>query len=501
MELRFGISLGRRAKTKAASGEVTVSPVLMDVLNMLDGTAVSYGRVYRRVAPVRTVVDFVSDAAASAPLKVYRREDRGRPELHDHPLAVLLRNPNPDLNEHQLKQRVFSDLAIYGNAYWWKVVFAGRRMLVPLPPYRVTPRGGDLLSASAYDYFSPTGSPPKQLPASDVVHFRLYDPEDPRVGSSKLEALRSIILEEVEASAHRRGFWRNNARIAGLLRHPGTISEGAQVRLRNQFDNAYVGPENSGKTFIAEEGMDWSPIGVNPKDAEFIEGRKFILEAMAHVFGIPTSLLSLTENATYASQREFRKQLYTEVLPSWFEPVQAQIELQLLSWFLDTTDVYVEFSVESKLRGDFLEQAEVLSKAIGRPWMVVSEGRRFNNLDDRGDPRDDELVVPVGPNYALESMAETEAAISTPALASVTDMTAASALVRFFDRQERSVSSKLGAGESFDRERWNRELAEIVGPERAATINMKTQLLLAAGDEPREVFLRARRRAIAELTA
>jgi HK97 family phage portal protein len=481
----------RKARTKAA-GEAIATPALMQVLAGLDGSAAGYGTVYRKVTPVRTVIDYLADAIASTPLKVYRRAPNGRPEAFDHPLAVLLRNPNPDLSAYDLIWRLAADLAIYANHYWLMGARGGKPQITPLPPFRVTPRGGDLLRAATYDFFSQTGLPPASYSASEIIHFRLYDPEDPRIGSSKLEALRTTVLEEVEASKYRLGLWKNNAKIGGVLTHPEHLSSEAVTRLQTSFDNTYAGPENSGKTAVLEEGARWTPTASTARESEFIEGREFVLEATARAYNIPLALLGLSQTATYASMREAHKQLYMDVLPPWYERIQAAIELQLLPFFGDQ-NVYVEFVVDGKLRGDFIDRIDVLNKAIGRPHMTVREGRKLENLDDRHVPEDDELVIPVGPNFALEGMA-VAAPASPPALAPVTALptaqTAASQLSAFFARQERSVIPRLAAGheKAFDRERWDRELAALVGPERAAEINLRTQVLLITGSDPREVF-------------
>jgi HK97 family phage portal protein len=478
----------RKPETKAV-GEVTATPPLMEALQLLDGSPAGYGAVYRKITPVRTVVDFLADAIATTPLKVYRRAERGRPEVRDHPFAELLRNPNPDLTAYRMKWRLAADLLIYANAYWRKMQADRKRQIVPLPPYRVTPRGGNLLAPAFFDFFSPNGLPPQRFSQDDIVNFHLYDPEEPRIGSSKLEALRTILLEEVEASKYRLGYYRNHARLEGALEHPGQLSFEAQERLRTQFENTYAGSVNSGRTAIFEEGMKFTPLSMTPKDAEFMAGRAFVLEATARAFNLPVALLSLTNTATYASQREFHKQLYTEVLPPWFELIQSEIELQLMPWFNGTEDFYVEFVVEQKLRGDFLDRATILNTAIGRPWMTVREGRDIENMDDRGVEEDAELAVPVGPNLALEGMAEN---LTQTPLAPVTELpVAASVLERFFDRQERSVVSRIAAKHAnpFDRGRWDAELAQVLGSKAAAqNINMRIEFELAAGTDPRVIF-------------
>jgi len=479
---------GPKVRTKTL-GEVSITPPLMQIFQALDGSPVSYGSIYLKLAPVRTVVAAIANAYATTPLKVYRRTPQGRPEVYDHPLAVLLRNPNPDMSEFFVRWRLIADLLVYGNAYWRKMQVGRVRSLIPLPPYRVTPQGGDLLRAATYDFFGPNGRPPQTFSREEIVHFRLYHPEEPRIGASPIEAIRNILLEEVEASAYRRGYWANNAALTGVLKHPEQLSNEAKERLREQFDNTYAGHSNAGRSAVLEEGMDWEQITSTAREAEFIEGRKFVLEATARAYNFPLPLLSLTDSVAYAAQREMKVQLYTETLPPWFEAIQSEIELQVLPWFTDTDGIYVEHVVESKLRGDFIDRMNVMNTAIGRPWMTVQEGRDLDNLPNRGEPSDRQLVIPVGPNYALEGQAE------EAALASVSELPVAASLGAFFDRQERSVQARLAAkhAKPFDRARWDRELASLIGKTNAETINTTIEIGLRRGDDVADVFAHARR--------
>lgn len=407
-----------RKTGRKAAPLVSVTPSLVEIIRAFDGSPQSYAALYRELPPVRAVVDYLADAVASTSLKMYRRTPMGRPEERNHPMARLLRSPNPELTTRGLIAGTVRDIAVYGNAYWLKVEAAGgTRWLVPVPPWRVRPRGGDLLAPAKFDLW--LGGPPVTRQRQDVVHFKFYDPEDRRIGSSKLQALRAILAEEIEAARHREGFWKNAARRDGVIERPfaengvqiPAWSEDERKRFRESWQGRHSGSENAGVVPILEDGMHWVADSFSPKDSEFIAGREFILEATARVFNVPLAVLGLTKTATYASQREFHKALYQDTLPPWYELLQSEMELQLFPWFDEEpadTDLYVEFNVEAKLRGSFEEQAGILSTAIGRPWMTVKEGRDLSNLDDRGDPTDSELAVPTN-NVSLGAPPELSA--------------------------------------------------------------------------------------------
>jgi HK97 family phage portal protein len=438
---------------------VTASPQLIEVLRLFDGTAGSYASIYRKLAPVRTVVDFLADAVSSTSLKVYNRGAKGRPEARNHPYSRLLRSPNPEMTQKRLISDVVHDLALYANAYWWKMERGGTRWVVPIPPVRVVPRGGNLLSVSGYDVYGFERPEPVRIPREEMVHFRLYDPEDRRIGDSKLNALRTILSEEVEASKNRSGFWANAARRDGIIemeKDAPVLSDEARKRFREDWQNAHAGAMNAGKTVLLEGGMHWNADSFSPKDSAFLEGRLFVLEATARVFNVPLPLLGLTETATYASQKEFHKALYQDTLPPWYETIQSELDLQLKPWFTDDEDIYTEFDPDSKLWGDPIERAGVLIQTIGRPYMTVEEGRALENLPDRGDGTDAELAIPVN-NIQLGSTPPPPPELPAPQL-----QAASLAVEAFRERQYRSVKSRLGAGGDFDRQRWNRELTAVL---------------------------------------
>lgn len=470
---RFGLRRRSKADQPVGAASVNFTPRLLQVI-AYDGHLASYGSLYRELAPVRTVVDFLADAVSTTSLKVYRRTDSGRPEVRMHPMAVRLREPEPTLSGRALVSQTVHDLGVYGNGYWRLMFLRGDvAAIVPMPPERVVPRGGDLLAATVFDFYPLGSGVPITLSRDEVVHFRLYNPEDRRIGSSKLAALRPILLEEIEASRSRRGFWGNAARQDFILStDEAEWPDDKKDRFAERWRASYTGAERAGRTALLFDGMKPYPISFSAKDAEFIEGRKFVLEAAARVFNIPVSLLSLTETATFASQKEFHKTLYQDTLPPWYQIIESEIATQLAPHFADVEDVYAEFNVESKLRGSFEEQAAVISTSVGRPWMTVHEARDRMNLPDRADPTDDELAIPTNnvslgpptspPPPSTPPVSPNGSGANGSAMPQMAAASRAASLKDALDHQARSVLSRVGAGGSFDVERWNRKLALTV---------------------------------------
>jgi HK97 family phage portal protein len=295
-----------------------------------------------------------------------------------------------------------ADVCIFGNAYHEKLEAGDARALLPLPPYYVTPRGGSLVQAAVYDYEG--GEDTRRIAADNVFHARRYNPNDLRIGLSPLEPLRQILSGEREALIANYDLWTNSARMAGVIERDKddhvVYTDEQKAQYREAWQAAYAGRGNSSKTVILDPGQKFKEAVWSPRESEFIEGRKLTLETVCRAFNIPVSLMGLTDTATFASQKEFHRQLYVDTLGPWFRMIEAEVQAQIVPWFTSDPEVYVEFNVEEKLRLSFEEQAEALRNAVGVPTMTVNEGRALQNLPRVDAEEFDEPVRPANVNYA-----------------------------------------------------------------------------------------------------
>jgi HK97 family phage portal protein len=464
-------------------------------LRLYDQYSYDYATMYRTQPNVRTCVDFLARNIAQLGLHVFRRvSDTDRVRLTDHPLAVVLGQPLPaefKVTYYRLVEALVSDLGVYFNAYWLKVRSEGTPaglLRIP-PPYVVI--GGGLVPTG---YKITVGGKIIAVAPEGIVHFRGYNPENPISGLSPLETLRRILAEEAAAGDYREHFWRNAARMGGVIERPPNApewSEPARARFKQEFEALYSGTEASGKTAILEEGMTWRPGSFNPQESEYLAGRKLTREECARAYHIPLPMVGILDNATFSNIREQHKNLYQDSLGPWLAMIEQDIMLQLLPEFGDTEGVYCEFNIAEKLAGAFDEQVTALQAAVGRPWMTANEARARLNLPAlSGDAN--ALVTPLNvlvgaqasprdtaPPKALEAGSQLLPQKSARALDShLPELRErhqekwVATLTRHYKRQEAAVMSRLpeaqvvgdGKGDLggvwWDEERWDRELGE-----------------------------------------
>lgn len=374
-------------------------------IRLADQFSQDYAEIWRTQPQVRTVVSFLARNIAQLGLHVYLRlSDVDRERLSDHPIAELIRKPNPFTTRYRLIESLVSDIAIYDNAFLAKTN-TERLSVVRLDPRHLQPFEVTPFTVETYRYQNPGATGYYDFPASQLVHFRGYNAGDARWGCSPMETLRRILAEEYQAGLYREQLWRNGARMAGYLKRPPEApqwSKEGRERFRRQWRAQYTGTggANAGGTPILEDGMDFVSAAVSPADAQYIESRKLTREEVAAAFHIPLPMVGILEHATFSNITEQHKNLYQDTLGPWLTMITEELALQLLPDFDATDGVYLEFNLAEKLRGSFEEQANQLQQSVGAPYMTRNEARARLNLPqiEGGD----ELIVPL--NVGTESV-------------------------------------------------------------------------------------------------
>jgi len=449
----------------------------------------AYGELYRQQPNVRTCVDFLARNIAQLGLHTYRRvSETDRQRVRDHPLAVLIGKPNPFTTRYRLIESLIADMGIYFNAYWLKVSQGnGQPALLRLPPTFVSAVGD--LQPQGYELNFSSGLVKKTT--DEIVHFRGYNPSSGTVGLSPLETLRRVLAEEYAAGDYREHFWRNAARMNGVIERPADApewSDTARKRFTSEFEQMYAGEMNSGKTAVLEEGMSWKQNTFSAQESEYLAARKLTREECARAYHIPLPMVGILDNANFSNMQEAHKQLYQDCLGPWLAMIEEDVALQLLPWLGDVEGVYCEFNIQEKLQGSFLEQTQSYSTAVGRPWMTADEARARANMPSLGGDAE-RLVTPlnvlIGGQASPRDSAPPKASLKALKAAAELDPTLAETRARhgekwaqvlaaYFGRQSSALIGRVSDGASIDAvwedpERWDSELGTDLFRLNAAT--------------------------------
>ena len=84
--------------------------------------------------------------------------------------------------------------------------------------------------------------------------------------------------------------------ITDIVTLSGTLKDPSRVR--ESWTQTFGGSANSNKVAVLEEGMKYTPISINPSEAQFLETRNFQITEIARIFRVPPHLIGQLEKAT-----------------------------------------------------------------------------------------------------------------------------------------------------------------------------------------------------------
>ena len=339
-----------------------------------------------QMTAVYSCVRILSEAVAGLPLHLYRYTDSGGKAMAlDHPLYHLLHDePNPEMSSFVFRETLMTHLLLWGNAYA-QIIRNGKGEVVslyPLMPNHMEvnrDKNGKLyyLYSTQSDDTPTVNGTTVYLAPSEVLHIPGLG-FDGLVGYSPIAMAKNAIGMAIACEEYGAKFFANGAAPGGVLEHPGTIKD--PQRVRESWQSTFGGSGNANKIAVLEEGMKYTPIGISPEQAQFLETRKFQINEIARIFRVPPHMVGDLEKSSFSNIEQQSLEFVKYTLDPWVIRWEQSIQRSLLS--KDEKAVYfVKFNLEGLLRGDY--QSRMNGYAIGRQngWMSANDIRELENLD------------------------------------------------------------------------------------------------------------------------
>jgi len=360
-----------------------------------------------RVSAVYRCVSILANTAALLPGGVYRRLERGRREIPDHPVRRMLwKRPNPYQIPFETK-RVLMAWAMMRGAAFARIYRrpGGDIELWPLHPDRV--EGPELLDGGArrYIYQNPeTQREERYLADRDILVINGLSFDGLR-GLAMADLARDTVGLATVTEQYGAQLFARAARFSGAVQLPAgkTIaSREARKALAESLRTEGAGPGKWHGVPVLEDGMEWQNISMSNDDAEFLETRKFSVAEIARWFGVPPHMIGDVERST-----------------SWGTGIEAQtigfVAYGLLPWLtlfeqafesalIVEPDAYLRINVKGLLRGDTAARFEVYDIAIRNGIYSPNDCREFE--DDNPREGGDVYVTPTAPQQSAGGQAE-----------------------------------------------------------------------------------------------
>lgn len=327
------------------------------------------------VATVMAAVQCIATALATCPPAVLCQLPDGKAPAVGHPLSALIVRPNDRQTWVDFIEWWASQTLLFGNGLAGiEFGSSGRPTeLVPIPwqhvSVRLLPNGR--LAYDVVSYFGPFGGTglPRRWLQDEVLHLKDRS-DDGYLGRSRLSRSAEVIEGALGLQRHSLAMWHNGTSLSGILSHPKSLSRDAKSRLQSELDEVR-GVHNARKTLVLEEGLSWTAVGVSPEQAEVLDSRRFSVEEIARVYGVPPPILQDYTRNTFSNAATAGAWFGQFTVVPWVRKVEAEFSRVLLT----DPQFQLELDVSGLMRGDYAQRWEANVAAVNSGILTPNEVR------------------------------------------------------------------------------------------------------------------------------
>lgn len=343
-------------------------------------------RTAENLTTVLACVEAIGCGVAGLPVCLYRRTPDGREEITDHPLFALVhQGPNPWQTWFDFVGWIVASTLLRGNGLA-EVQRDGSGALVGLQPLlwdtsavSVTRSRTLVYDVSDAAAALGAGAGNRRLLQDEVLHIRDRT-DDGLIGRSRLSRARGAVTTALRTQRFAEKMWEHGTHPSGVLSTEVELPAEVLGKMRNEFNDLYAGTHNAAKVLVLDQGLKFSPLTVSPEDQELILSRRFGVEEIARLFGVPSLMLSDLTNSSFNNSEQMIRFFAQSTLSQWCRRIEAEFQRTVLE-----PGVLMEFDLQGLLRGDPATRWTANQIAVASGILTPNEVRQaegYNPLPD-----------------------------------------------------------------------------------------------------------------------
>lgn len=313
-------------------------------------------------------------------------QDKNGEPIDDHPLELLLRNPNPEFSGQDIIELLVGHLQLAGNALWQPMIVGGRpKEIWPVMPDLVQPVPSDKPGEWLKEWRVTTrdGRYESRLPSS-FIHFMQTDPGNPFWGISPLMAAARVVDTDNEAQDTQKVSMQNRGVTDGVFTHEAPLSHEQFEEARRQIREKFLNKTHRREPWVLGAGAKWNQMSLTPIEMDYIASRLANMRAIAAAFGLDPWWLGDKQSSTFSNVAEARKALYQDVIIPLLDDIRSTLNLRLAPLY---GDIHINYDLSGvpALREDFGQKVDQANKLWGM-------GVPFDQINTRLDMGFEEFV-------------------------------------------------------------------------------------------------------------
>ncbi len=334
-------------------------------VNVSETTAPKLTAVWRAIA-------LLSGVVASLPIKRYQDAEGGRVE---RPSRVL-RRPHPTFTKFELFEMAMVHMLLNGNFYAVKVRNGLGEVahLLPVAPNQVVPK---LHDDGTKTFEVPGKDVPRLEVGTDVILHIPGMGYDGSRGWSPIAMCRQALAVGIAAEEFSARFFSNGSHLGGILQTDAQLTPEQARDAKTTFASRTSGLAKAHEVAVLQMGMKYQQIGIAPEDAQLVESRRFTIEDVGRLFGLPNHLLNEASGSTSwgSGLSEQVRGLLVFTVGPWLSRIEDRLTFEL-----GPEDEYFEFTRAGLLQSTTKERYEVYDLGVKNGILTPNECRELENM-------------------------------------------------------------------------------------------------------------------------
>lgn len=333
-----------------------------------------------RLSPVAAAHRILCNDFGMIPFSIYQKVGDARipqsvPELD----TVFKSRPNDNMTPYMAQRTVMSNAFWHGFGAMWnrRDPFGQIVERIPLPSDCCTVRQDKNTGQYFYDYNVDGVS---RTFAGYELSFLYFESYDGIRGRGFLQMAKETVGAEGAAQQYGRKFYQNGAMISGIVEVDDDLGPPERDRVREAFANYNPYGDDAFKVAVVTRGYKYTPIGLNQRDAQYIESRSFGVEEVSRFTGIPKHMLQ-SGKESYESNAQQRVVFVQDTLVPYVTQWEQENTYKCLLAAQRDKGLYFRGNVSVLLRGDDKSRAEFYEKMIQNTVMNPDECRALEERD------------------------------------------------------------------------------------------------------------------------
>lgn len=323
-------------------------------------------------------VSFLSRSLAALPLHAFNATAEGSQKINGGIETLIHEAPNPEWTAFKLRQHFWQQVFTGGRGLLW-IERSGSNItgLYPVDPTQVRIKR-DAMGRTSYEIGA------KVYPAADMIDVPFMLKPDGLAHYGPVTLGAKALQLALAMGEYGAKFFAGGGVPPLSLSGPMPAGPEAMKRAMSDIQRSIDSAKGSDKPlFPIPPGYELKAVGFDPDKGQMTEARRFQVEEIARLFGLPPVFLQDLTHGTFSNTEQQDLHLVKHLLSQWAEALEEEMNLKLFGQRNGRR--FVEHNLDGLLRGDFKTRMEGLARAIQTAILTPDEARALENRPAKGE--------------------------------------------------------------------------------------------------------------------